>query len=415
MADRSSPVEARPWTGPGFREFVIMMAGLQALNALAIDAMLPALPAIGEALGVASDNQRQLVVSLYVVGFGLTQIIYGPLSDRYGRKPVLIASLLLYLGFALACAAANSFTLLLVARTLQGASAAATRVLVVSIVRDRFEGAEMARLMSLVFLVFLLMPMLAPTFGQLTLLVAPWPAIFFGLAAFSAIMLTWCALRLPETLRPEYRRPLSFASIWEGARETLTNRQSLGYTLGFSAMMGALMGYINSIQQIVFDVFQRPELLAIVFAAVAAPMAVTSYLNSRLVGRIGTKRLAHAGLFGFTGLSLLHLLLTGFGETIWVFVVFQGAIMACFGLASANLGSLAMQPLGHVAGTASSVQGTIGTITGALLGLAVGQSFDGTTFPLVAGFALFGAMALLSAWLTEHGRLFGRDPAPART
>ena len=413
MADRNTPVEARAWTGPGFREFVIMMAGLQALNALAIDAMIPALPAIGESLGVASENQRQLVVSLYVLGFGLTQIIYGPLSDRYGRKPVLVASLLLYLGFALACAAAGSFTLLLVARLLQGASAAATRVLVVSVVRDRFEGAAMARLMSLVFLVFLLMPMLAPTFGQLTLLVAPWRAIFFGLAAFSAIMLTWCALRLPETLHPEFRRPLSVAAIWEGTRETLTNRQSLGYTLGFTAMMGALMGYINSIQQIVFDVFGRPDLIAIVFAAVAAPMALTSYLNSRLVHRVGIRRLAHIGLIGFTAFAAAHLLLAQIGENIWLFIVMQGLAMASFGLASANLGSLAMQPLGHVAGTASSVQGSISTIIGALLGLAVGQSFNGTMIPLVAGFAGFGVLALICAFVTEHGRLFGRHLAPA--
>ncbi|HEX8443224.1 MAG TPA: multidrug effflux MFS transporter [Allosphingosinicella sp.] len=413
MADRNTPVEARAWTGPGYREFVIMMAGLQALNALAIDAMIPALPAIGDALGVAAENQRQLVVSLYVLGFGTTQIIYGPVSDRFGRKPVLVVSLLLYLGFALACAAAGSFTLLLIARLLQGASAAATRVLVVSIVRDRFEGAEMARLMSLVFLVFLLMPMLAPTFGQLTLLVAPWRAIFFGLAAFSAIMLTWCALRLPETLRPQFRRPFSFAAVWEGTRETLSNRQSLGYTLGFTAMMGALMGYINSIQQIVFDVFGRPDLIAIAFAAIAAPMALTSYLNSRLVGRIGIRRLAHLGLLCFTIFAAVHLVVAEIGENIWVFIALQGLTMASFGLASANLGSLAMQPLGHVAGTASSVQGTIGTILGALLGLVVGQSFDGTIIPLVAGFAIFGVLALACAFVTEHGKLFGRDLAPA--
>jgi DHA1 family bicyclomycin/chloramphenicol resistance-like MFS transporter len=268
--------------------------------------------------------------------------------------------------------------------------------------------------MSLVFLVFLLMPMLAPTFGQLTLLIAPWRAIFFGLAAFSAIMLTWCALRLPETLRPEYRRPFSVAAIWEGTRETLTNRQSLGYTLGFTAMMGALMGYINSIQQIVFDVFGRPDLIAIAFAAIAAPMALTSYLNSRLVGRVGIRRLAHIGLLGFTGFAAVHLLAAGIGENIWFFIILQGLTMASFGLASANLGSLAMQPLGHVAGTASSVQGTIGTIIGALLGIAVGQSFDGTTIPLVASFAIFGVAALACAFLTEHGRLLGRDPAPAR-
>jgi len=401
------PASAVAADRPGFREFVTLMAGLMALNALAIDAMVPALPAIGQALHVLTENDRQLVVSLYMLGFGTTQLVYGPLSDRYGRKPVLLVSLVLYVGFALACAAAASFTLLLAARAAQGAAAAATRVLVVSIVRDRYEGAAMARLMSLVFLVFLLMPVLAPSFGQLTLLVASWRAIFFGLALFGAVIFAWSLVRLPETLHPEYRRPLSAAAIWGGARETLTNRQSVGYTLAFTLMMGALMGYINSIQQIVFDVFRRPELIALTFAGVAGPMAVTSYANSRLVERVGTRRIAHTGLALFTLLALVHLVIAEQGETMAPFIVLQGLTMASFGLASANFGALAMQPLGHVAGTASSVQGTVGTIGGALLGLAVGQSFNGTVIPMAAGFLAFGAAAILILLGTERGRLFG--------
>ena len=393
---------------PGFREFVVLMAGLMALNALAIDAMVPALPAIGRALGAATDNRRQLVIALYMLGFGTTQLVYGPLADRYGRKPVLVVSLVLYIACAIACGLAGSFTLLLAARLAQGAAAASTRVLVVSIVRDRFEGAAMARLMSLVFLVFLLIPMLAPTFGQLTLMIAPWRWIFLGLALFAGTMLAWALIRLPETLHSEFRRPLSARSIIGGARETLTNRQSLGYTLAFTLMMGALMGYINSVQQIVFDVFHRSALIGIVFAAVAGPMALTSWLNSRLVERIGTRRIAHSGLILFTFVAAVHLAAAaGLGESLPVFVALQGVTMACFGLASANFGALAMQPLGHVAGTASSVQGTIGTILGALLGLAVGQSFDGTVMPMVTGFVLFGVAALAILLATERGRLFG--------
>jgi DHA1 family bicyclomycin/chloramphenicol resistance-like MFS transporter len=394
---------------PGFREFVVLIAGLMSLNALAIDAMVPALPAIGDALGVADENSRQLVVSLYVLGFGLTQIIYGPLSDRFGRKPVLIVSLVLYVGFALTCWAAPSFTLLLAARMAQGGAAASTRVLVVSIVRDRFEGPRMARIMSLAFLVFLLIPMLAPLFGQVTLRIASWRAIFFGLALGGAIMLLWALIRLPETLHPEYRRPLDPKTIWDGAWQTLSNRQSLGYTLAFTLMMASLMGYINSIQQIVFDIFRRPGLIAATFAGVALPMAFTSWLNSRIVERIGTRRVAHTGLALFTLAALVHLgIVVTAGESLWLFIAMQGLTMACFGLASANFGSLAMQPLGHVAGTASSVQGTIGTIGGALLGLLVGQSFNGTLVPMVGAFAAFGTLGLLILLATERGRLFGR-------
>ena len=394
---------------PGFREFVALIAGLMAINALAIDAMVPALPAIGHSLHIATENERQLIVSFYMFGFGTTQILYGPLSDRYGRKPVLLASMVLYVAFALLCAAAGSFTLLLTARLLQGAAAASSRVLTISIVRDRFEGARMARLMSLAFMVFLLMPVLAPSFGQLTLLVASWRAIFFGLAGFATLILIWSLIRLPETLHPEYRRPFSVAAILSATRETLTNRQSVGYTLAFTLLMGALMGYILSIQQIVFDVYRRPELIAITFAGIAGPMAITSYANSRLVERLGTRRIAHFGLSAFTLVAVVHLMVAIRGESLPVFIALQAATMACFGLSSANLGALAMQPMGHIAGTASSVQGTFGTIVGALIGLVIGQSFDGTLLPMVGADVLFGAAALLILLATERGKLFERN------
>ena len=230
-------------------------------------------------------------------------------------------------------------------------------------------------------------------------------------------MLVWTLIRLPETLHPEYRRPLSARTVWEGMRETLTNRESVGYSLAFTLMMGALMGYIVSIQQVVFDVFGRPELIAIIFIGVAGPMAATSYLNSRLVERMGTRRIAHFGLVLFIAFAWLHLFLAWRGETLATFILMQGLTVACFGLASANFGALAMQPLGHVAGTASSVQGTMGTIGGALLGTLVGRNFDGSVVPLVAGFAGYGAAALVIVLVTERGRLFrrGRDehlPAP---
>jgi DHA1 family bicyclomycin/chloramphenicol resistance-like MFS transporter len=394
---------------PGFREFVALIAGLMALNALAIDSMVPALPAIGRSLHILTENERQLIVSFYMFGFGITQLLYGPLSDRYGRKPVLMASLVLYLAFSLLCAAAGTFVLLLAARLLQGMAAASSRVLTISIVRDRFEGARMARLMSLAFMVFLLMPVLAPSFGQLVLLVASWRAIFFGLAAFASVMLIWSLLRLPETLHPEYRRPFSVPAILSGARETLTDRQSVGYTLAFTLLIGALMGYILSVQQIVFDVFHRPGLIAITFAGIAGPMAITSYANSRLVERLGTRRIAHFGLGAFTLVAAVHFLCALHGESLGVFVVLQAATMACFGLSSANLGALAMQPMGHVAGTASSVQGTIGTIVGALLGLAIGQAFNFTVLPMVGGDVLLGGGALLVLLVTERGHLFGRS------
>ena len=383
---------------PGKTEFVILLAGLMASNALAIDAMLPALPAIGEALGVVEDNRRQLVITFYLLGFGAAQIVYGPLADRFGRKGLLVGSMLFFALFGLLAGLASSFTLLLAARTLQGIAAAATRVLVVAIVRDRFQGSAMAQIMSMVMIVFILIPVLAPSLGQLVLLVAGWRHIFLALAAYGTMLAVWSWLRVPETLAVEDRRPLSVRSIAGAAAETFANRASIGNTLAATSTFGALFAFIGSIQQIIFDVFGRPELLGLAFALIAAPMAGSSWLNSRLVMRIGSRRMLLAALAAFTLASLLHLAVAlAFGETIWSFVALQALTMACFGLIGANAGALAMTPLGHIAGTASALQGLITTVGGALVGLAIGQLFDGTTVPMVAGFVLCGALALAIA------------------
>jgi len=399
MAQGQMPADDAAWKGPGMREFVALMAALMASNALAIDSMLPALPAIGEALGVGEDNRRQLIITSYLLGFGFAQLIYGPLSDRFGRKGLLVGSLLLYGVFALLAGLASSFTLLLAARALQGVAAASTRVLVVSIVRDRYQGSGMARIMSIVMIVFMIVPVLAPTFGQGMLVVGTWRHIFIILGVYGAVLALWTWLRLPETLRPEHRRPLSVKNISQAAWTTLSIRQSIGNTLAQTMLMGALFAFINSIQQIVFDVFKRPELIGLVFACIAGPMAVSSYANSKLVMRWGSRLLLLIALSAFTAVTVAHLVTArAFGESIWMFVAFQAATMSFFGLIGANAGALAMQPLGHIAGTASSVQGTITTIGGALIGFAIGQQFDGTTIPFLIGFTICGMAALATAF-----------------
>ncbi|MFL6856867.1 MAG: multidrug effflux MFS transporter [Allosphingosinicella sp.] len=390
---------------PGFGEFVALMAALMASNAMAIDSMLPALPAIGDALGVVDENRRQLVVTFYLLGFGAAQLGYGPLSDRFGRKGLLVGGLLLYALFATLAGLAGSFAWLLAARTMQGAAAAASRVLTVSIVRDRYHGPAMAQVMSLTMIVFMIVPVLAPFFGQAVLAVASWRHIFIGLGAYGLLLSAWVLVRLPETLARDKRRALSFAAIGEAARLTLSIRQSIGNALVQTLAIGALFSFVNSIQQVVADVLHRPALLPVVFACVAGPMALGSYANSRLVMRFGSRRLLFLALACFTGIAGLHLAVAATaGETLWTFIPLQAAAMACFGLIGANAGALAMEPLGHVAGTASSLQGVLTTIGGALIGFAVGQSFDGTTLPLLAGFTACGALGLVIA------RWANRDP-----
>jgi MFS transporter, DHA1 family, multidrug resistance protein len=400
---------------PGTRETVALLAGLMALNAFAIDAMIPALPAIGEELGIADDNRRQLVVVAYFFGFGSTQLIWGPLADRFGRKPVLGAGILLYTLFALLCGIAGSFTLLIASRVAMGASAAVTRVLVVAMVRDLFDGEAMARIMSLVFMVFMVVPVLAPSVGQLILVFAPWRAIFLVLAAYGVAMLSWSWLRLPETLHPEYQRSLRWSQIGAGVRDTLVERQSLGYTVALTAVFGGLTAYIASVQQIVFDVFRSPGAIGLVFAAIAAPMSLASWLNSKVVTRFGLRRVGHVGLIAFALVTAAHALLAAsIDEPLWLFALLQGLAMSAFAFTSANMSTLAMEHMAPIAGTASSVQGVIGTIGGAGIGLAIGQMFNGTQIPFLVGSALCGSAALLLTLITEKGRLMRdpRQPAP---
>ena len=398
---------------PGPKQTVALLAGLMALNAFAIDAMIPALPDIGSELGVVAENDRQLVVVAYFLGFGVGQIFWGPLADRFGRKPILAAGVALYACFALLCGMARSFELLIAGRVAMGASAAVTRVLVMAMVRDLFEGEAMARVMSLVFMVFMLVPMLAPNVGQAILLVADWRAIFLVLAGYGAIMWLWSFIKLPETLHPEYRRALHGGEIWKAVRIAATDRLSIGYTLALTAVFAGLTGYIASIQQIIFDVFEAGTLIGLIFAAIAAPMAVASWGNSRVVGRFGLRRTGHGGLIAFVVVATLHAVLAEtMTESLWLFVVMMELTFVAFAFTTSNFGTLAMTNMAPIAGTASSFQGVTGTIGGAMLGFFIGRSFDGTQLPFLLGLSICGAMALALVLWTERGRLFGKIERP---
>jgi DHA1 family bicyclomycin/chloramphenicol resistance-like MFS transporter len=393
--------------GIGFREFVTLAAAMMAMNALAIDTMLPALPQIGEALGVSEENRRQLIVTAYLIGFGLAQIVYGPLSDRFGRRNMLLGGMGAFALFSFGTALAPSFPMLLLCRVLQGVAIASTRVVTISMIRDCYGGRQMARVMSLVFIVFLAVPVLAPSIGQLIMLVFPWRGLFAALAVYGVMVFVWALLRLPETLHPEYRRPINVATVASGLRLSLTTRQAVGYMLAQTIISGALFGFINSVEQVFADIFHAPKLFPAVFAGIAGMMAVASLVNSRIVERLGTRRVSHSALLGFIAMAAIHLAITASGhETIWTFAITQMLTMFCFGLSMSNFGAMAMEPLAAVAGTAASVQGFVTTLGGALLGYAIGQSFNGTTVPMIAGFVMAGTIALAIIFVTERGHLF---------
>lgn len=413
MLQTNVPARAGDSIGIPRKEFIALIAALMALNALAIDIMLPAMQQIGAALDVADENSRQLVISAYVIGFGGAQLVFGPLSDRFGRRAPLIVGLVIYVVAAVAAVFAPSFLTLLALRFVQGLGAAGTRVIATSLVRDMFGGRRMAEVMSLVMMVFMIVPVLAPGAGQVIMIFGDWRLIFLVMGVVALAITVWTFVRLPETLAAQNRRALTFAAVSEGFRIVVTNRAGILYTLASMCMIAAVFGFINSAQQIYVGVYDIEAWFPALFALIAAFMAASSFLNSRLVGRLGMRTLSHAALLGFLfisaswfGLSLLIEL------PLVTFVVLLAAAMCLFGLATPNFNALAMEPLGHVAGTASAVIGFLQTVGGGLVGALIGLSFDGSVTPLAAGYCGVALAALIFVLIAEKGRLF-RPQNPA--
>lgn len=390
----------------GFTEFLVLVAAMMACQALAVDAMLPALPTIAQALGLDDANRAQWVVTAYMAGLGIGQLFWGMLSDRHGRRPVLLTGLGLYALAALLVGLSSSFEGLLAWRFVHGV-AAASAVVSRSVIRDLYEGRQMARVMSLTFIVFIMVPVVAPSIGQLVLMVAPWRYLFVLFSVFAAVIWVWVLQRLPKTLHPEYRLTLSLKHVIHATRVVTGNRASVCYTMAVAMVFGSILAYVGMVQQIFADVFHRAALMPVMFALCAASMGVTSFINSRIVGRIGMRIVSQAGLLLFIAISGVHVLLAALGvESLASFVVLQATVMGCVGLMAANFGTMAMEPMGSVAGIAASFQGFVSTTVAALLGALIGRQFNGSTLPLVAGALGCGAAALVFVWLAERGKLF---------
>jgi DHA1 family bicyclomycin/chloramphenicol resistance-like MFS transporter len=387
--------------------FVFLLSALMAMNALSIDVMLPALPDIGGALGVSDPNQRQAVITSYLIGFGFGQLAVGPLSDRLGRRPVLIAGLAAYGLAALACAFAGDFSALLLARGAQGLGSAAPRVIVMALARDCYGGRQMARIMSLVMMCFMAAPVLAPSIGQGVLFVGPWRAIFGGLALYAAIVLWIAATRLPETLPAERRRSLTLGNLAEGFGSVLGSRQTMGYALASGVFFGALFGFIGSAQQILGELYDLGALFPVVFGSIAIAIAAAAFVNSRLVERLGMRMLSHGAVLAFTIIASALAAAAWMGQPpLWLFVAMLAGAMMLAGLIFSNFNALAMEPQYGAAGLASSFIGGFTTLVGASIGFLIGHAYDGTVLPLALGYALCGAGALAVVWATERGRLF---------
>ena len=408
MSDTSSDAVAASGHRPmGFTEFVIVIASIMALNPLAMDIMLPALPNIAATFDVTSANRPQMVLSIFLVGFGLGQFVMGPLSDRFGRRPILLGGMTVYCVASLLAIAAPSFETLLLARALQGVCTSATRVIATSIVRDCYAGRRMASVVSLAMMIFIAVPIVAPAFGQAVLMLAQWRGIFVVLMLYGVVTLIWSALRMPETLAPANRRSLAVGQVLDAFRQTVTNRQTLGYALVAGGVLGSLFAYIFTAQQVFTGIYQLGNYFPLAFAGVAVGTAIAGFVNSRLVGRLGMRVISHTALIGYIVIAAIMLAAAKLQMLpLPLFMVLSVLLMFAFGLMISNFTALAMEPQGHIAGTAASLYGSITTLLGIGVGATIGQDFDGTLVPFATGFLLCTLASLAVVLVVEKGRLF---------
>ena len=393
----------------GERELIWMMALLMACNAFGIDAILPALNALAADLG-APGNNRQFVVGAYLLAAGFGTLVPGAFADRYGRRPVLFTALAFYIGLSIACALATSFDMLVALRAAQGFFAAGIIALPPAIIRDRVGGDKMARMMSLIFVIFLLVPAVAPSIGQAVLVAfGDWRWIFGAMAVLGCAMTAWVYFRLPETLHEEDVQDIHLPTIARNMKSAVTLRETIGYTLGSALVFGGLFGFINSSQQLIGEAFGAGDKFPLIFAICAGCMAIANWSNSRIVERFGARRVSHVALFAFIGVAALQLWFANDpDETLWTFVPLMAANMSLLGFIGANFGSIALQPFRHIAGAASSAQGFLRMTSGAALGAYVGYLYDGTARPLATALLITAVLSLVFVLFSERGELFGQ-------
>ena len=400
-------------------EFVALTAALMALNALAIDIMLPALPQMGADFHVAQENDRQLIIVAYMMGFGVSQLFYGPLTDRFGRRSVLFISLFFYVVAAIMCVYASNFELLIWARAFMGASAGGSRVIAVSAARDLYVGRQMAKVMSLVMIVFMSAPIVAPFFGQMMLKYMSWRGIFWALAVFGVVMFTWVLVRMPETLPLDRRVPLNLPTMFRNYWKVIRTREALGYTIASGFLFGGLMSYISSSEQLYHEVYATGDWFALWFAGAAVAMSISNLINSRLVERIGMRPISHFALICFVIVSIIHAIIAMQGPVPFpLFYTLVILAFFCIGFQGPNYNAIAMEPLGALAGSGAALIGFASSFVSASIGGLVAHQFDGTVTPIFIGHAVVGTLALITIFITERGKLMkthsgpGHEPPP---
>ena len=379
-------------------EFVILFSLVTSITALTIDAILPALRQIGEALAVADPKDTQLIVSFFILGMVFGDLIFGPLSDAIGRKNAIQTGLLIFVAGTIVSMTAASLEQMLLGRVIQGIGVSGPKIASRALIRDLYEGRAMARIMSFIFMVFILTPMLAPALGQAVLLIADWPAIFLLFLLLASVVAPWLGVRQPETLAPERRIRVSISALLNNSVQIVRHAKVMAYTLAAGLMFGALLLYLSTAQALFFDLYKIADLFPLYFAVLASGVGLSSYANGRLVMRYGMHRLsviALVGMMGFGGALLGVALLNEGVPSFIAFMALCFGMFSCIGILFSNLNALAMENLGRVAGLGASLVSSISSLVAVIVAVAVGRFYDQTVVPLTAGFILAGLLSLV--------------------
>jgi DHA1 family bicyclomycin/chloramphenicol resistance-like MFS transporter len=389
---------------PGFTEFVVLMAFIISMVALSIDAMLPALPEIAADLAFERPNDSQFIISMLFVGMGFGQIVFGPLSDSIGRKPAINIGFLVFIIGCLVSIFARDFNDMMMGRLLQGLGAAGPRVVATALIRDCYEGREMARVMSFVMTIFILVPVIAPAIGQLIITYSDWHSIFILFLILAIVALTWFSLRQPETLSEDKRIRFSMARVTSDINTIISIPAAIGYTITMGFIFGAFIGYLSSSQQIFQQQYGLGNQFPLYFGILATSIGLASLINSQLVMRFGMRRLSHIAMISIAVLSAAFVLIAYHYQghpPLFLLMAYLLGVFFFMGILFGNLNALAMEPLGHIAGLGAAVVGSVSTLISVVIGVLVAGAYDGTVLPLVMGFAVLSIACLISIYWTE--------------
>ena len=377
-------------------EFVALMASLVSIVALSIDALLPGLAEIGDSLGVTNPNDNQLLITMIFLGLGFGQLLFGPLSDSFGRKPMVYIGFIVFIFASVICVTTKNFEMMIIGRILQGVGLSSPRSIALSIIRDSYSGDYMAKIISIVVMFFILVPVVAPTLGLFIIQLFNWEAVFYFNLIFGVLVMIWFWQRQPETLIKEKRIKFSSHLFIDGVKEFFKYKEAVAFTLVSGFITGSFMVYLSTSQQIFQEQYNLADMFPYIFASLAISVGLATFLNSRFVVKYGMIRIAYSAAIGYAVISILYVILFSSGKnpSIYVLLGFFALQFFAVGFLFGNLRALAMQPLGHIAGIGAAINGFISTVMAVPIANYIGGFVKTSVLPLFIGFSIFGILSL---------------------